>query len=85
MSGENELGIHLGRVRSSSSQRARPFVAPALAAAQKVGASCFAGKERGDACGAAAPLLVVVFLGSPDLRISAAVQLALTFITAPGR
>ncbi len=37
MSGEDEFRIRPGRIRSSSSQRARPFIAQALAAAQKAG------------------------------------------------
>ncbi|TYB86087.1 VirD2 family relaxase/mobilization nuclease [Oceaniovalibus sp. ACAM 378] len=39
MSGEDEFRIRPGRIRSSSSQRARPFIAQALAAAQKAGGS----------------------------------------------
>ncbi|WP_234051901.1 MULTISPECIES: VirD2 family relaxase/mobilization nuclease [unclassified Xanthobacter] len=38
MSGEDEFRIRPGRIRSSSAQRARPFIAQALAAAQKAGA-----------------------------------------------
>jgi type IV secretory pathway VirD2 relaxase len=38
MSGEDEFRIRPGRVRSSAKQRARPFIAQALAAAQKAGA-----------------------------------------------
>ncbi|QPC86413.1 DUF3363 domain-containing protein [Mesorhizobium sp. NBSH29] len=37
MSGDDEFRIRPGRIRSSSSQRARPFIAQALAAAQKAG------------------------------------------------
>ncbi len=37
MSGEDEFRIRPGRIRSSSSQRARPFIAQALAAAQRAG------------------------------------------------
>lgn len=37
MSGEDEFRIRPGRIRSSSSQRTRPFIAQALAAAQKAG------------------------------------------------
>jgi type IV secretory pathway VirD2 relaxase len=37
MRGENDFHIRPGRIRSSSSQRARPFVAQALAAAQRAG------------------------------------------------
>ncbi|TPW27704.1 relaxase/mobilization nuclease domain-containing protein [Pararhizobium mangrovi] len=39
MSGEDEFRIRPGRVRSRGAQRARPFVAQALAAAQKAGGS----------------------------------------------
>lgn len=39
MSAEDDFRIRPGRIRSSSSQRARPFVAQALAAAQKAGGS----------------------------------------------
>jgi len=39
MSGEDDFRIRPGRIRSSSAQRARPFIAQALAAAQKAGAS----------------------------------------------
>ena len=39
MSEENEFRIRPGRIRSSSSQRARPFIAQALAATQKAGGS----------------------------------------------
>lgn len=39
MKGEDDFRVRPGRVRSSSSQRARPFIAQALAAAQKAGAS----------------------------------------------
>ncbi|TPM89644.1 MULTISPECIES: VirD2 family relaxase/mobilization nuclease [unclassified Mesorhizobium] len=38
MTGEDDLRIRPGRIRSSGAQRARPFVAQALAAAQKAGA-----------------------------------------------
>ncbi|HGL5074794.1 TPA: relaxase/mobilization nuclease domain-containing protein [Burkholderia multivorans] len=38
MSGEDDFRIRPGRTRSSSAQRARPFIAQALAAAQKAGA-----------------------------------------------
>ena len=38
MKGEDDFRIRPGRSRSSSSQRARPFIAQALAAAQKAGA-----------------------------------------------
>ncbi|SBW02450.1 conserved hypothetical protein [uncultured Alphaproteobacteria bacterium] len=38
MSGEDDFRIRPGRIRSSSVQRARPFIAQALAAAQKAGA-----------------------------------------------
>lgn len=38
MSGEDDFRIRPGRIRSSSAQRARPFVAQALAAAKKAGA-----------------------------------------------
>ena len=38
MSGEDDFRIRPGRIRSSSAQRARPFIAQALAAAQKAGA-----------------------------------------------
>jgi len=38
MSGEDEFRIRPGRIRSSSTQRARPFIAQALAAAEKAGA-----------------------------------------------
>lgn len=38
MTGENEFRIRPGRIRSTSAQRARPFIAQALAAAQKAGA-----------------------------------------------
>lgn len=38
MSGEDEFHIRPGRIRSSGAQRARPFIAQALAAAQKAGA-----------------------------------------------
>lgn len=38
MSGEDEFRIRPGRIRSTSAQRARPFIAQALAAAQKAGA-----------------------------------------------
>jgi len=38
MSGEDDFHIRPGRIRSSSAQRARPFIAQALAAAQKAGA-----------------------------------------------
>ncbi|MBI1260634.1 MAG: DUF3363 domain-containing protein [Rhizobiales bacterium] len=37
MSGEDDFRIRPGRIRSSSNQRARPFIAQALAAAQKAG------------------------------------------------
>jgi type IV secretory pathway VirD2 relaxase len=37
MSGEDDFRIRPGRIRSSGSQRARPFIAQALAAAQKAG------------------------------------------------
>ena len=39
MSDENEFRIRPGRIRSSSHQRARPFIAQALAATQKAGGS----------------------------------------------
>lgn len=39
MSDPNDFRIRPGRIRSSSSQRARPFIAQALAAAQKAGGS----------------------------------------------
>ena len=39
MSGEDDFRIRPGRIRSSGSQRARPFIAQALAAAQKAGGS----------------------------------------------
>ena len=39
MSDENDFRIRPGRIRSSSSQRARPFIAQALAATQKAGGS----------------------------------------------
>jgi hypothetical protein len=45
---------------------------------------CRKGKVR-RACGATAPLLVVLSIGSPDLRISAAGQLMLNSIVSPGR
>ncbi|MER9753957.1 relaxase/mobilization nuclease and DUF3363 domain-containing protein [Mesorhizobium sp. M0166] len=38
MTGEDDLRIRPGRIRSSGTQRARPFIAQALAAAQKAGA-----------------------------------------------
>ncbi|CAN7342181.1 relaxase/mobilization nuclease domain-containing protein [Mesorhizobium sp. LjNodule214] len=38
MSAEDDLRIRPGRIRSSGTQRARPFIAQALAAAQKAGA-----------------------------------------------
>ncbi|TXL72388.1 DUF3363 domain-containing protein [Vineibacter terrae] len=38
MSGEDNFRIRPGRIRSSNAQRARPFIAQALAAAQKAGA-----------------------------------------------
>ncbi|MFB9262291.1 relaxase/mobilization nuclease domain-containing protein [Bradyrhizobium erythrophlei] len=38
MSGERDFRIRPGRIRSSSAQRARPFIAQALAAAEKAGA-----------------------------------------------
>jgi type IV secretory pathway VirD2 relaxase len=38
MSGDSEFRIRPGRIRSSSAQRAKPFIAQALAAAQKAGA-----------------------------------------------
>ncbi len=38
MSGEDDFRIRPGRIRSSSAQRARPFIAQALAAAQRAGA-----------------------------------------------
>ncbi|WP_026784626.1 relaxase/mobilization nuclease domain-containing protein [Pleomorphomonas koreensis] len=38
MSGDDEFRIRPGRIRSSGAQRARPFIAQALAAAQKAGA-----------------------------------------------
>ncbi|RUU92651.1 DUF3363 domain-containing protein [Mesorhizobium sp. M7A.F.Ca.MR.176.00.0.0] len=38
MTGEDDLRIGPGRIRSPSAQRARPFIAQALAAAQKAGA-----------------------------------------------
>ncbi len=38
MSGEDDFRIRPGRIRSSSAQRARPFIAQALAAAKKAGA-----------------------------------------------
>jgi type IV secretory pathway VirD2 relaxase len=38
MSGEDEFRIRPGRIRSSGAQRARPFIAQALAAAKKAGA-----------------------------------------------
>jgi len=38
MSGEDDFRVRPGRIRSSSAQRARPFIAQALAAAQKAGA-----------------------------------------------
>ncbi|TPI12195.1 DUF3363 domain-containing protein [Mesorhizobium sp. B4-1-3] len=38
MTGENELRIRPGRIRSTRAQAARPFIAQALAAAQKAGA-----------------------------------------------
>ncbi|RAZ88863.1 type VI secretion protein [Mesorhizobium hawassense] len=38
MTGEDDLRIRPGRIRSSGAQRARPFIAQALAAAQKAGA-----------------------------------------------
>ena len=38
MSGEDDFSIRPGRIRSPSAQRARPFIAQALAAAQKAGA-----------------------------------------------
>ena len=38
MSGEDDFRIRPGRIRSTSAQRARPFIAQALAAAQKAGA-----------------------------------------------
>ena len=38
MNGEDEFRIRPGRIRSSGAQRARPFIAQALAAAQKAGA-----------------------------------------------
>jgi hypothetical protein len=75
MSGEDEFCIRPDRIRSSSSERAQPFIAQVLATAQKAGGSYFAGKGKvRGSCGAAAPLLVVLALGSPDLRISAAVR-----------
>ena len=37
MSDDNEFRIRPGRIRSTRAQQARPFVAPALAAAQKAG------------------------------------------------
>ena len=39
MSGEDEFRIRPGRIRSTSAQRARPFIAQALAAAQRAGGS----------------------------------------------
>lgn len=39
MSDDNDFHIRPGRIRSSSSQRTRPFIAQALAAAQKAGGS----------------------------------------------
>lgn len=39
MSGEREFRVRPGRIRSSKAQRARPFIAQALAAAQKAGGS----------------------------------------------
>lgn len=39
MTGEDDLRIRPGRIRSSGTQRARPFISQALAAAQKAGAS----------------------------------------------
>ncbi|PSJ56263.1 hypothetical protein C7I85_25175 [Mesorhizobium soli] len=38
MSGEDHFRIRPGRIRSTSAQRARPFIAQAFAAAQKAGA-----------------------------------------------
>ncbi len=38
MTGDNEFHVRPGRIRSSSKQSARPFIAQALAAAQKAGA-----------------------------------------------
>ena len=38
MSGDDDFRIRPGRIRSTSAQRARPFIAQALAAAQKAGA-----------------------------------------------
>lgn len=37
MSGEDDFRIRPGRIRSTSAQRARPFIAQALAAAQRAG------------------------------------------------
>jgi type IV secretory pathway VirD2 relaxase len=39
MSGEDDFRIRPGRIRSTSAQRARPFIAQALAAAQRAGGS----------------------------------------------
>jgi len=39
MSGEDEFRIRPGRIRSTSAHRARPFIAQALAAAQRAGGS----------------------------------------------
>ena len=39
MSGEDDFRIRPGRIRSPSAQRARPFIAQALAAAQRAGGS----------------------------------------------
>ncbi|TJW60795.1 MAG: type VI secretion protein, partial [Mesorhizobium sp.] len=39
MSDQREFRIRPGRIRSSKAQRARPFIAQALAAAQKAGGS----------------------------------------------
>ena len=47
MSGDEEFRIRPGRVRSRGAQRARPFVAHALAAAQKAGGSASRGGSKG--------------------------------------
>ncbi|NVN39659.1 hypothetical protein HUK82_03640, partial [Ameyamaea chiangmaiensis] len=39
MTDEHEFRIRPGRIRSTSAQRARPFIAQALAAAQRAGGS----------------------------------------------
>ena len=67
MSGEDDFRIRPGRIRSSSAQRARPFIAQALAAAQKAGARV--SRSGRISSGNRSTLSVVRSFGTAGLRI----------------